>query len=107
MTSIIFLDKPTASLDAIATEQIKSSLEAIKQGRKVVIIFHRCVQIVGSDCIYIMKQGRAVENGTHEELHDQRGTYRKIFDASARSLSIGRLTRVMVDGGDEVADAAE
>ena len=107
MTSIIFLNEPTASLGAIATKQIKNSLEAIKQGRKVVIVFHRRVQIVDSDCIYIMKQGRAVESGTHKELHDQRDTYRKIFDASARSLSIGRLTRVMVDGGDEVADAAE
>lgn len=107
MTSIIFLNEPTASLDAIATEQVKNSLEAIKQGRKVVIVFHRRVQIVDSDCIYIMKQGRAVGSGTHEELHDQRGTYRKIFDASARSLSIGELTRAMVDDGGEVADAAE
>lgn len=73
----------------------------------MVIVFHRRVQIVDSDCIYIMKQGRAVESGTHEELHDQRDTYRKIFDASARSLSIGELTRVMVDNGGEVADAAE
>ncbi|OUJ73227.1 ABC transporter ATP-binding protein [Hymenobacter crusticola] len=103
---IIFLDEPTASLDAIATEQIKNSLEAIKQGRTVVIISHSLAQIVDSDCIYVMKQGRMVESGTHEELYDLKGTYREIFDASARSLNIEKLARVMVDDGDEVADTA-
>jgi ABC-type multidrug transport system fused ATPase/permease subunit len=103
---IIFLDEPTASLDAIATEQIKNSLDAIKKGRTVVIISHSLAQIVDSDCIYVMKQGRMVESGTHEELYDLRGTYREIFDASARSLNIEKLARVMVDDGDEVSDTA-
>ncbi|SNC67492.1 ABC-type multidrug transport system, ATPase and permease component [Hymenobacter gelipurpurascens] len=103
---IIFLDEPTASLDAIATEQIKNSLEAIKKGRTVVIISHSLAQIVDSDCIFVMKQGRMVESGTHEELYDMRGTYREIFDASARSLNIEKLARVMVDDEDEVGDTA-
>ncbi|WP_019947724.1 ABC transporter ATP-binding protein [Hymenobacter aerophilus] len=103
---IIFLDEPTASLDAIATEQIKNSLDAIKQGRTVVIISHSLAQIVDADCIYVMKQGRMVESGTHEHLYDLRGTYREIFDASARSLNIEKLARVLVDDGDEVSDTA-
>ncbi|MDF7810267.1 ABC transporter ATP-binding protein [Hymenobacter sp. YC55] len=103
---IIFLDEPTASLDAIATEQIKNSLDAIKQGRTVIIISHSLAQIVDSDCIYVMKEGRMVESGTHEQLYDQRGTYREIFDASARSLNIEKLARVLVDDEDEVGDTA-
>ncbi|GAB3832399.1 ABC transporter ATP-binding protein [Hymenobacter jeollabukensis] len=103
---IIFLDEPTASLDAIATEQIKNSLDAIKKGRTVVIISHSLAQIVDSDVIYVMKQGRMVESGTHEQLYDMRGTYREIFDASARSLNIEKLARVLVDDGDEVEDTA-
>ncbi|WP_022823101.1 ABC transporter ATP-binding protein [Hymenobacter norwichensis] len=103
---IIFLDEPTASLDAIATEQIKNSLDAIKQGRTVVIISHSLAQIVDSDCIFVMKEGRMVESGTHEQLYDMRGTYREIFDASARSLNIEKLARVMVDDEDEVGDTA-
>ncbi|UOG76070.1 ABC transporter ATP-binding protein/permease [Hymenobacter tibetensis] len=103
---IIFLDEPTASLDAIATEQIKNSLDAIKQGRTVVIISHSLAQIVDADCIYVMKEGRMVESGTHEQLYDLRGTYREIFDASARSLNIEKLARVMVDDEDEVGDTA-
>lgn len=88
---IIFLDEPTASLDAIATEQIKNSLDAIKKGRTVVIISHSLSQILDSDRIYVMKKGEAVESGTHDELISFHGTYREIFDASARSLNLDKL----------------
>lgn len=88
---IIFLDEPTASLDAIATEQIKNSLDAIKEGRTVVIISHSLSQILDSDCIYVMKKGMVVENGTHDELIQMNGSYREIFDASARSLNLDKL----------------
>ena len=88
---IIFLDEPTASLDAIATEQIKNSLDAIKEGRTVVIISHSLSQILDSDCIYVMEKGRVVESGTHDELINLNGSYRDIFDASARSLNLDKL----------------
>ncbi|MBW8362103.1 MAG: ABC transporter ATP-binding protein/permease [Kaistella sp.] len=88
---IIFLDEPTASLDAIATEQIKNSLDAIKEGRTVIIISHSLSQILDSDAIYVMKKGEVVENGTHDELMQMHGMYREIFDASARSLNLDKL----------------
>ncbi|MCY0970039.1 ABC transporter ATP-binding protein [Chryseobacterium wangxinyae] len=88
---IIFLDEPTASLDAIATEQIKNSLDAIKEGRTVVIISHSLSQILDSDKIYVMKKGEVVESGTHDDLVQMNGTYREIFDASARSLNLDKL----------------
>ncbi len=88
---IIFLDEPTASLDAISTEQIKNSLDAIKAGRTVVIISHSLSQILDSDKIYVMKKGHVVESGTHDELVQMNGTYREIFDASARSLNLDKL----------------
>ncbi|CAD7798694.1 Putative multidrug export ATP-binding/permease protein [Chryseobacterium aquaeductus] len=94
---IIFLDEPTASLDAIATEQIKNSLDAIKEGRTVVIISHSLSQILDSDKIYVMKKGHVVENGTHDELVQTNGTYREIFDASARSLNLDRLVNSFRD----------
>ena len=88
---IIFLDEPTASLDAIATEQIKNSLDAIKEGRTVVIISHSLSQILDSDTIYVMKKGEVVESGNHDQLIALQGTYREIFDASARSLNLDKL----------------
>lgn len=90
---IIFLDEPTASLDAIATEQIKKSLDAIKKNRTVVIISHSISQIIDADMIYVLKHGRVEEYGTHEELMKMNGTYKEIFNASARSLNLERIAK--------------
>jgi len=88
---LIFLDEPTASLDAIATEHIKLSLDAIKENRTVVIISHSLSQIVDADLIHVLKEGDLVETGSHEELYSYKGEYRKIFDASARSLNLDKM----------------
>lgn len=95
--AIIFLDEPTASLDAIATEQIKSSLDAIKKNRTVIIISHSIAQIIDADYMIVMDQGRVVEQGTHEEVYAMGGTYTRIFDAMADSLNIGKISRTMND----------
>jgi ABC-type multidrug transport system fused ATPase/permease subunit len=92
---IIFLDEPTASLDAIATEQIKNSLDKIKEGRTVIIISHSISQIIDSDQIYVMREGQIVESGTHEEIYEMNGIYKEIFDAMARSLNIDKISKTM------------
>lgn len=93
--TIIFLDEPTASLDAIATEQVKNSLDAIKENRTVVIISHSISQIIDSDVIFVLKEGRVVESGTHNELYAKGRTYREIFNASARSLNLDRISKTL------------
>jgi ABC-type multidrug transport system fused ATPase/permease subunit len=98
---IIFLDEPTASLDAVATEQIKNSLDAIKKDRTVIIISHSISQIIDSDRIFVMKNGRVVESGTHEEIYHQEGTYKEIFDAMARSLNIEKISKTLDDDDDD------
>ena len=92
---IIFLDEPTASLDAIATEQIKNSLDAIKENRTVVVISHSISQIIDSDVIYTLKEGRVVEIGRHSELYGRDGTYAEIFNASARSLNLDKIAQTL------------
>jgi ABC-type multidrug transport system fused ATPase/permease subunit len=92
---VIFLDEPTASLDAVATEQIKNSLDAIKEDRTTVVISHSISQIIDADIIFVLKEGRVVEHGSHEELYDRDGTYREIFNASARSLNLDRISRTL------------
>ena len=94
---IIFLDEPTANLDAIATEQIKNSLDAIKVGRTVVIVSHSISQIIDSSHIIVMEKGRVVEDGTHEDLYDLKATYHRIFSAMANSLNIDKITKSMQD----------
>ena len=92
---IIFLDEPTASLDAIATEQIKKSIDAIKKDRTVIMISHSISQIIDADYTYVMKEGMIVEHGVHEEVYKQNGTYKSIFDAMARSLNIDKIAHTL------------
>lgn len=94
---IIILDEPTASLDAIATEQIKNSLDAIKENRTVLVISHSLSQIIDSDVIYAMEQGRVIEHGTHQQLYNNESTYRRIFDASARSMNLDLIADTLND----------
>lgn len=96
---IIFLDEPTASLDAIATEQIKHSLDEIKQGRTVIIISHSLSQIIDADYTYVMQDGMIVEHGEHHQLYQQQGVYKNIFDAMAKSLNIEKISKTFE--GDE------
>lgn len=95
---IIFLDEPTASLDAIATEQIKASIDAIKKDRTVIIISHSISQIIDSDMIYALKNGRVEQSGNSDELYRKGGVYKDIVDASARSLNVEKLAETIKEG---------
>lgn len=99
---IIFLDEPTASLDAIATEQIKASIDAIKKNRTVVIISHSISQIIDSDVIYALQDGRVEQSGDPEGLYTKGGIYKDIVDASARSLNIDKLAHTLDQNGDGI-----
>lgn len=99
--AIIFLDEPTASLDAIATEQIKLSLDAIKKDRTVIIISHSISQIIDAENIIVLDKGRVVEQGQHEVLYDNKSTYFEIFNAMANSLNIDKIAKTMSEN-DEV-----
>lgn len=99
---IIFLDEPTASLDAVATEQIKASIDAIKRNRTVIIISHSISQIIDSDVIYAMKEGRVEQSGDPDTLYREEGVYKEIVDASARSLNIDKLAQTLDHNGDGV-----
>ncbi len=93
--AIIFLDEPTASLDAIATEQIKNSIDAIKAGRTVIIISHSISQIIDSEMVYALQKGRVEQSGHPDDVYKKGGVYKDIIDASARSLNIGKIARTI------------
>lgn len=104
---IIFLDEPTASLDAVATEQIKNSIEAIKQNRTVIIISHNISQIIDSDVIYALKNGRVEQGGEPDEVYKQGGIYKEILDASARSLNVEKIAKTIEESSLFHSDAVE
>ena len=92
---IIFLDEPTASLDAIATEQIKNSIDAIKKDRTVIIISHNISQIIDSEMVYALQKGHVEQSGDPDEVYRKGGIYKDIIDASARSLNIEKIAKTI------------
>ncbi|MCK0156834.1 ABC transporter ATP-binding protein/permease [Cellulophaga sp. F20128] len=92
---IIFLDEPTASLDAVATEKIKKSLDGIKKGRTVIVISHSISQIIDAENVIVLEKGKVMEQGTHEALYDNESAYYKIFNAMANSLNIDKIKNTL------------
>lgn len=92
---IVFLDEPTASLDAIATQQIKHSLDLIKKDRTVIIVSHNISQIIDADDLIVIDNGRVVETGTHEELYAEHGAYYDIFNAMSDSLNLDKISQTL------------
>ena len=66
----------------------------------MIIISHSISQIIDSDIIYAMKEGRVEESGDPDTLYHQGGVYKEIVDASARSLNIDKLARTLDSDGD-------
>ena len=66
-----------------------------QRNRTTVVISHSISQIIDSDIIFVLREGRVVESGTHEQLYEMDGTYHKIFNASARSLNLDRISRTL------------
>ncbi|WP_201547013.1 ABC transporter ATP-binding protein [Psychrobacter lutiphocae] len=92
---IVFLDEPTASLDAIATQQIKQSLDLIKKDRTVIIVSHNISQIIDADDLVVIEDGRVMETGTHEELYARQGKYYEIFNAMSDSLNLEKISHTL------------
>ena len=76
---ILLLDEPTSALDANTEADFLESLERLMAGRTVVIVAHRLSTIRTADRIYVLDHGRVVEDGTHHELLERDGAYRRLY----------------------------
>ncbi len=77
---ILILDEATSSLDTEGEKEVQSALEVLMKGRTTLVIAHRLSTIRNADRIYVLVDGRIVEDGSHEELLALGGEYRKLYE---------------------------
>ena len=78
---ILVLDEATAFADPENEYKMQQALKSLIKDKTVIIIAHRLSSIVSSDRIIVLKDGRAVQCGRHEELSSQEGVYKKMWNA--------------------------
>lgn len=77
---ILILDEATSSIDSESEHYIRQATEAITRNRTAILIAHRLSTVQYADKILVMDKGEIVEMGSHQELMEKQGTYRKLFD---------------------------
>ena len=77
--AILILDEATANIDTETEQWIQEALETLMAGRTTIMVAHRLSTIQHADKIIVMHKGRIRESGTHQELLDQDGIYRKLY----------------------------
>lgn len=83
---ILVLDEATSSLDSISENAIQNALERVMTGRTSIVIAHRLSTVLAADHILVVKDGVIAEQGTHDQLLEQNGVYRELYETQFRRV---------------------
>jgi subfamily B ATP-binding cassette protein MsbA len=88
---ILILDEATSSLDTQSEREVQRALETLMNGRTSFVIAHRLSTIMNADRIIVLKDGRILEQGTHEELLARSGEYKNLYEQQFRDEPSERM----------------
>ena len=83
---ILVLDEATSSLDSISENAIQNALDLVMKGKTSVVIAHRLSTVLAADHILVVKDGRITEQGTHDELLENGGVYRELYETQFKRV---------------------
>ena len=81
---ILILDESTANIDSETEQNVSRAIEELKQGRTTLIIAHRLSTIKNADMIYVLRKGKVIESGTHEQLLALEGSCKKMYETQVK-----------------------
>jgi ATP-binding cassette, subfamily B, bacterial len=87
-TPILIMDEPSSGLDAASEELVFEALDRLIEGKTAIVIAHRFSTIRRANTIFVIKDGRIVESGTHEQLLPSGGLYAKLYELQFRQEDI-------------------
>ena len=77
---MLVLDEATSALDSETEHEIQKDLQRLLEGRTSIIIAHRLSTIMNADRIIVLKKGKIIQEGKHNDLIKQQGEYKKLWD---------------------------
>jgi ATP-binding cassette subfamily B protein len=83
-SQVIVLDEPSSALDAKAEAEVFDNFRQLIRNRTGIMISHRLSSVKMADCLYVLEKGKIVEQGRHEQLMQQEGSYARMFEMQAK-----------------------
>jgi ABC-type multidrug transport system fused ATPase/permease subunit len=91
---ILILDEATSALDAASETEVQRALENLMKGRTTIVIAHRLSTIINADRIIVLEGGTIVQQGTHQDLIEVDGPYKRLYELQFRDEGQKKVIRI-------------